>query len=330
MHNTDALARVARLFQIVTLIRSHSSPLPLGRTALAEACRCTERTTARDLNLLVEAGIPIYFDPARRAYTLPDQSGWIFPVAALVPEDALALALARAIAGGPGVPHQHSILATLDKLTRSLSPALRVLLEQAAAGLHAGRPARDYSLAPLDALVQAAQAKQSVEIEYHSRHSGECAWRRVDPYRVAARDGQFWEMHGWCHRRQQVRTFALDGVRGVRSAAETFTVREAEWARFVSAPGVVGGLRGGAQVDVRASFSAKVASYALGLAWEDGLTVTARGDGTALLTGMAQGTDGLVVELLRWRRHVRVEGGPELVAAMRDEARAIAALYEEN
>jgi len=134
-------------------------------------------------------------------------------------------------------------------------------------------------------------------------------------------------MHGWCRLRQQVLTFALDGVHGAAATGERFTKHGEEWAAFRGASSVVGGLRGGPPVDVRAVFDRDVASYALRRQWLDGLRVTAQADGTASLTGTAQGTDGLVVELLRWRRHVRVEGGLGLVAAMWEEVGAIAALY---
>ncbi len=328
MKSSDALLRVARLFKIITLVRSHASALPLGRATLAEACQCTERTITRDLDLLAEAHIPITFDRARRAYTLPEKSKWVFPIAELTPEDALALALMRAVTAKGGMPQHGAVLSTLDKLTGFLPPALRLLFTEAAEGLDGGRLVRDYSDVPMDVLRLAAQARETVEIEYQSLQSGERAWRRVDPYQVAARDGQFWELHGWCHRRQEVRTFALDGVMGVRGTGEAFTLREQEWAAFTSALGIVGGLRGGAQVVVRVTFDPHVAPYALRRTWPDGLAAERQQDGTALLTGTAQGTAGLLVELLRWRRHAHVEGGPELLAAMRAEVQAMSALYE--
>lgn len=48
-------------------------------------------------------------------------------------------------------------------------------------------------------------------------------------------------------------------------------------------------------------------------------------NGALLLTGTTQGMEGLLVELLRWRRHAHVVGGPELRARMTEEIRAMAA-----
>lgn len=325
--STEALQRVARLFKILTLVRSQTPGRPLGRPDLAQACGCDVQTVHRDLRLLQEAGIPVEYDHARRAYVLPEK-GWVFPIAPLTAEDALALALVRGIVATPGLPQADALRATLDKLTGSLPPALATLMREAAQVLQPGRSPRDYSRAPVSELIAAAGAGQSVELDYHSRSRGERSWRRVDPYVVEARAGQFWELHGWCHRNAGVRTFALDQVFGMREAGEGFTVREAEWGAFAAAKGIVGGLRGGAAVAVDVVFLPPVAAYARDHRWPDGLRLERRGDGTAWLTGEAQGTDGLVAELLRWRRHCRVDGGPELRARMVEEVQALAGLYE--
>lgn len=330
MPKTDALQRVARLFKIVTLVRSHASCQTLGRGALAEACLCSERTIQRDMELLAGAGIPIAYDFSRCAYTLPKDSGWVFPIMSLIPEDALTLALVRGIVGMEGMPHQQALLATLEKLTASLSPALRLLFQQAALAFQPGRPVRDYSHAPLRLLTQAVQAQETVELDYFSRSAGQRAWRRVDPYAVEAREGVFWELHGWCHLRQALRTFALDQVREARVTGEQFALREREWLEFSQTGGIVGGLRGGQPIDVQVRFSAEVASYASSRHWPAGLTLSPALDGTALLTGTVQGLGGILKEVLPWRRHAVVEGGALLRAAIAEEVRAMAALYDQQ
>ena len=105
-------------------------------------------------------------------------------------------------------------------------------------------------------------------------------------------------------------------------------VREEEWSAFAAVKGVVGGVRGGTAVSVDVLFLPPVAGYARDHRWPEGLILAMEADGTARLTGLAQGVEGLVAELLRWRRHCRVEGGPELRAWMAEEVRAMAALYE--
>ena len=264
---SDALERVARLFKIITLVRSQTRGRPLGRSALAQACECDVRTIQRDLALLLEAGIPLAYDHARRAYVLPEK-GWTFPVAPLTGEDALALALLRGIVAAPGLPQAPRLAATLDKLAGSLSPVLGELMREARRVFRPGQAARDYSAAPLAELMAASAGGRTVEIEYRSRSRGDARlWRPVDPYLVEARAGQFWELHGWCHRNQSIRTFALDQVFGMRETGAGFTVRAAEWGAFAATQGIVGGVRGGSSASVNVVFLPPVAPYARDHRW---------------------------------------------------------------
>lgn len=326
MEGSEALARVARLFKIITLVTSQTSGRPLGREHLANACGCSLRTIQRDTDLLQEAGIPLTYDAGLRMYVLTEKE-WTFPVVRLMAEDALALALLQGIIGTPGFPQREELQATLSKLTAGVAAGLMELMREASKSLQSRPLARDYSHAPIRELAAAASAGQSVDLDYHSRSRGERAWRRVDPYVVEARAGQFWELHGWCHRNSGIRTFALDQVFGMRAANEGFTVRQSEWGAFAAAKGIVGGLRGGASVSVDVVFLPPVAPYARDHRWPEGLRLETLGDGTARLTGAALGTDGLVAELLRWRRFCRVDGGPELRARMIEEVQAITDLY---
>jgi predicted DNA-binding transcriptional regulator YafY len=326
--SSDALARVARLFKIVTLVGAPEAGCPLGRQELAEACGCEVRTVQRDLALLGEAGIPIEYDVRRKTYRLLEQ-GWVFPVASLTARDALALALLRGIASQAGLPQGKALRETLDRLTGSLPPGLTALLREMSAGVQWGAPVRDYSAAPLAALQEAMGEGEAVELDYVSRSRGERSWRRVDPYAVEAREGRFWELHGWCHRNGAIRTFALDQVRGLRGIGAYFAVREAEWAEFRSARGVVGGIRGEG-VPVEVVFVPPVAVYAQDQRWPSGLSVTLESGGCVRLTGMVSSVSGLVPELLRWRRFCHVKGGIELRMRMAEEVRAMAALYEEE
>lgn len=323
--SSDALTRAVRLFQIVTLIRSHTPGRPLGRPELAKACRCSTKAIGRDISLLQRELVPIEYDKSTRAYTLPAK-GWAYPVVLLTPEDVLALALARGLLGAPGVPHREAINAALDKATVGLPPALKALLDQAAGALRLAHLPRDYAAAPLGPLAQAASARRSVWIDYDSYQSGR-AWRQVDPYALEAREGVYWELHGWCHNNHALRTFALDRLHGVRVLDETFTLRTVEWAHFCQETATVGGLRGGQEIEVRVHFAPPVRRYVRAKQWPSTLAAHDQADGSVLLTGTVRGVEGMTNEILYWRRHAHVLGGPELRAAMAEEVRHLTALY---
>ena len=161
---TDALAKLARLFKIVTLVADPSSQA-LGRHTLTDACGCSRSTLHRDLALLAQAGIPIDYNRRTQRYHLPE-GGWTFPLAALTPADALALALLQTLAAAPGIPHGEALRTTLGKLTGSVPPVLSALMQDAALVVGWGTPTRDYSHSPLDILQNAARARRAVELGY--------------------------------------------------------------------------------------------------------------------------------------------------------------------
>jgi predicted DNA-binding transcriptional regulator YafY len=326
--DTDALTRLARMMKILTMVSSKRAGESVGRTDLADACGCDVRTVQRDIDMLNEGGAWIDYDRRSRSYALQDP-GWHFPIAEWTPEDTIALALARVLLGTPDVPQGDAIKRAFDKATGSLSPALRQLMADAAAVVHIARGPRDYGSAPVSELAGAAARRETVEIDYESR-SSDRSWRRVDPYQIERGDGQLLYLHGWCHKNQAVRAFALDRIHGVRGTSEIFDVNKADWDQYAATTGIVGGLRGGASITVEARFLPEVAAYAVAHTWPEGLTITAQPGGSALLTGTVHGTDGIVAELLRWKRDAVVLGGAELRAAMVEEIAAMAEAYRQN
>jgi predicted DNA-binding transcriptional regulator YafY len=324
-YNSDAPARAARLFKIVTLVASRRSGERMGRETLAEACECTVKTIQRDIQCLQEADIPLEWDPNLRSYALPDR-GWKFPLVQMTPTDVMALAIARGLllnTAGP-LPYTPEIAAAIEKVTAGLTPTLRSLLEAASHSLtEQGGMARDYSRAPMGLLLEAISRRETLEMKYESRSSRTCEYRKVDPYRLDRRDGRYFELHAWCHRRQQVRTFALDRISEAKKTGETFVVRP--WDEALE--GVVGGIRSGPMVLVEIRFDAIVATYAKERRWPFKAAFEEKDDGAVIMRGEVRGVEGIARELLTWQRHAEALGGPELRARMAEEALAISALY---
>jgi predicted DNA-binding transcriptional regulator YafY len=324
-YNSDAPARAARLFKIVTLIASRRSGERIGREQLAGACDCTVKTIQRDLLCLQEATVPIEYDPLARSYVLAER-GWKYPLVQMTATDAMALAMARGLLLNTPValPFTMEIAAALEKATAGLTPAMRTLMEAAAQAFSdRGGTARDYSRAPLGLLLEAISRRQTVTMDYESRSSGVREARTVDPYRLDRRDGRYFELHAWCHRRQQVRTFALDRIGDVTPTGEAFTPRPWD----ANDEGVIGGLRGGPLVAVEVQFDTRVATYARERRWGFRTTFEEAPGGSVVMRGVVRGTEGILKELLTWQRHARVLGGPELRARMTEEVTAMAALY---
>ena len=319
----DPLSQVVRMFTILHLVAARRQGQTITRNQLANACNCSIKTIQRDMNDLTLGSVPIFWDRSERSYVLPDK-GWTLPTLLLTQQDALALAIIRRlIAGSPMFPFAEQVATTLAKTTAGLSPALTALVEAAFdAWNEVDGTARDYSQVPLQTLVMARVRKRTIEMTYDSASSG-ISVRRVDPYRFDRRKGRFLDMQAWCHKSKIVRTFALNRVLEAHMIDETFLLRP--WDS--SDEGVISGLRGGPKVSIEVCFDKVVARAARERQWPFAATLEDTLDGSVILRGEVQGLDGIVCELLSWRHHAHVLGGPELRARMIEEVRALASLY---
>ncbi|HOX29124.1 MAG TPA: WYL domain-containing protein, partial [bacterium] len=63
-------------------------------------------------------------------------------------------------------------------------------------------------------LIDAVSEKRRVKIVYSTPGSKETSTRNVDPYGLFVRRG-YWYLHGYCHRRNEVRSFRTDRIRKV-------------------------------------------------------------------------------------------------------------------
>jgi predicted DNA-binding transcriptional regulator YafY len=323
--SVEPVVQALRLFTILRLTAARRPGRRISKQVLAEACECSTKTIQRDLRLLEAAQIPIDYDPVEHSYYLPDK-GWSAPLVSLTARDALALAFLRSqiVERAAQMPFASQIESALDKVMAGLSPQLRTVMETAAVAMHVpGGLARDYSHAPFGLVLQAIRGRLTLEILYESRRSGTRDWRRVDPYRIDQREGRYLEIQAWCHKNQAVLTFALDRLHDARLTQETFELRS--WSD--SDEGVVGGLRGGPWVEVVVRFDPVVAQYARDKNWPFKAQFEADANGSVTMTCRVQGVDGMLRELLSWRRHAEVLGGPEMRAAMVEEVEAMSALY---
>ena len=325
--------RLTRLLQIIDVLRASRPSDLVTRQVLAEACgSCHVRTIQRDMAILEDVfQCKFEYDHRSKSYKLGDV-GWRQAAFELSIEDVIRLSLLRDIAAVRGTPEGEPIRALIARITQVLPVGMRVSNGDAShvtklVAARSGATERDYSRAPVAALIKAQKAQHTVTMLYRSRSGREEKWRDLDPYQVAAREGRFWEVHGWCHVHNQVRTFALDQVRDLRELPQSFVVHTDSWAEFQAKAGVIGGLRGAAEVRVEAVFDAIVAEYAMGRQWPETLTVTMTSENTAHMCGHVLGVAGISAELLSWGSHVCVLGGLELRATMQAETLAMAALY---
>ncbi len=125
---------------------------------------------------------------------------------------------------------------------------------------------RKLPLAHFEALGRATIKRQRVHLIYYARSSDEVSERDVSPQRFVHYRGN-WYLDGWCHLRNDLRSFAIDGVRNVTlldAAAREVATRTLD-AHLESGYGIV---RGSGDVQwAKLRFSAERARWVASECW---------------------------------------------------------------
>ena len=198
-----------RVLAVLELLQTH------GRLSGAEMARrlaVDTRTLRRYIVMLEQIGIPIMSERGRHGgYSLV--AGFKLPPMMFTDDEALALSLGLLAARGLGLaeaaPAVASAQAKLERImpaglqqrVRAIDETVRLDLKHAAVA-----PPDNAALVTLSA---AAQRHRRVHLRYRS--GGADSERDFDTYGLAYYGG-YWYAAGYCHLRQDLRTFRLDRI----------------------------------------------------------------------------------------------------------------------
>jgi predicted DNA-binding transcriptional regulator YafY len=212
--------RVSRILEIIWNITR--APRQLTRRQLAERFQVSERTITNDL-AIIEHGLRFELGNERG-------KGYYFKSVPQLPavtyslSEALALVLAAQSGRRMGgIPHA-DLSSAIARLSSVFPPEMRSLVER----LDAGESGASYQHreAMLAVCSQAVSQMRAVELVYAaaSRNGVESS-RRVDAYAVVPYV-KSWHLIGYCHLRQDMRTFKLDRIREITELDVSFTPRD--------------------------------------------------------------------------------------------------------
>jgi proteasome accessory factor C len=212
--------RLRRLLAIVPyVVRNPGTSLE----DLARLFEVNEGDLITDLNTLFVTGLPPYGPGDLVDVQIEGGRVWISmadhfsrPVR-LTRGEALALYLGAAALLGTEGPEAEVLEGALDKLREALGGGgLEDLhLEVKEAGQRRG---------PLEAVRDATDRGERIEIDYYSASRDEVTTRRIDPEHVFSAIGN-WYVVAWDQRSDEERMFRVDRIRDVRATGEGFEPR---------------------------------------------------------------------------------------------------------
>jgi predicted DNA-binding transcriptional regulator YafY len=205
--------RSERLVKLLKLLQAHPG---IEAGPLARACAISERTLRRDLDALMTAGFPVYFDHGYRL-----AAAALLPPITLSVDEALALRLAaQATAPRAGSIAARSLTLATDKLQQALatrppedSPERQLDLELLV------QDARTEAL--IATLTIAIAERRTVTLTYVPTTRRASPSRRFDPYRLLSA-GTGWTLLAYCHDRRRIMRIPLRHVHGVSMTRHRF------------------------------------------------------------------------------------------------------------
>jgi len=209
-----------RVLAVLALLQAHGR---MSGPELAQRLEVNIRTLRRYIIMLQDHGIPIEAERGRNgAYVL--SAGFKLPPMMFTNEEALALTVGLISARHLNLADtDRAIESAIAKLERvmplDLKSRVRALTETITLD-----PVRTSSAPPSEAVLStmssAAQLRQRVHIQYHP-NQGEETQRNFDPYGLTYYQHR-WYAVGYCHLRQDLRSFRLDRVTQINLIDQRF------------------------------------------------------------------------------------------------------------
>ena len=297
---------------------------------LAQELDVNPRTMYRDLQALQSAGFPLYTETVegKNLWSVLDTVKHQIPVPFSLTE-LMALYFGRdMLRVFQGTAFHDSLDSLFQKVRTTLPPESVTYLESVEQTLHVGiKPYKDYArfreLIPR--VEEAARERRTLDMAYYTMSRRSQSRRRVDPYRIWFFNGTFY-LIGFCHKRREVRIFALDRIRMLSITKDAFEIPEDFDLDAFLRPSL--GVFQGEPVRVRIWFAPHVAGYIQETVWHETQEITEAEDGSVVFEAEVAGLDEVRFWVLGWGSAAEVLEPEALREAVQAEVRALAARYE--
>ena len=309
----------ARLIKTLQLIEREPSKWDVARLELEFGVG--RATIERDIRILRQWG------------TIKRKSGCFaikemqFLPTSFTPSEALALVLAGSIAaeriGMPPVEAMRSALKKIDALlTEQVDSMIKKMRKRVSVGVNL---IRECSAEMLDTISKAISSHNPVDISYYVIARNEITKRRVDPYGLTFRF-RAWYLIGYCHLRQDVRTFGVDRIRSVRVVNDHFKYpKDFDLEEYLERGW---SLQADAQrEDVVVRFDKEIAPWIAGCKFHPHQKITTQPDGSALFEVTVAGLDEIKHWILGFGDKVEVLKPDSLRDSIASACRKMAYMY---
>lgn len=223
--NGISLTGFWRIYEIHRQVQQGKYP---NCATLARDLEVHRRTIERDIGRLKDFfGAPLAYDPSKKGYYYTDEFN--LPSMRLREGEAVALLLGQKILSQcKGTPFEQSVRDAMNKvrllMPHEMEDNLLRTMESVSFHVEPLRGEEPKVVRAYETLARAIEERRTVSMDYFSPSRRRLTERLVDPYHLRLVDGA-WYCIGYCHERQEVRTFALDRITRIALTDSSFEVQ---------------------------------------------------------------------------------------------------------
>lgn len=301
---------------LITILKKLDQKEPVSVHSLMNDMEISERTAYRYIQTLMTAGFPISYDRKKQSYVFDHNYSLGKPNLTL--EETLALSLSKNFLKNFGATMEKSIDTIQDKLSvRKAEMPKHIILGLESIPTAVG--------SYIEAINRAISEYKRIEIAYKALYSDEESTRKVDPYYLLFRDG-FWHLRGYCHLREELRTFVLDRIISLRLLDEHFLPKPISPEEELA--GAFGTFVDGEEVDVILRFDPPMKPYILRKKWHQTQEIYEMENGQLEVRFHVNGIKGIKNWIYQWIPHVHIIAPEELRELARSEIEKAAKNFE--
>lgn len=321
--------QLQRLLFIDRMIREgmHSGQLA-NCTTIAAAYEVSSKSIMRDIDYLKnQAGAPIEYLRHRHGFSYTEEN-YQLPAMQISESDLFAISLARkTLRQYENTPLYQKLIKVFKKIEESLPERVSVdpaWVDERMSVVPESRTAINPTV--WESVAEGLRQSRQLEIHYLKPGTEIAEPRLVEPYHTVNFQGE-WYLIGHCHRRREIRTFAISRIKTARPTSNSFAI-PADFSYRQFSGHQFGIFQGDRDYQVQLLFSPQQRPYVEEREWYRGQLLERRADGTLLLSFTTAHLFEVKRWVLSWGSGVKVLAPPELTNNLREELRKALQAYE--
>lgn len=287
--------------------------------SMAAEYEVSYKSIMRDIDYLKhQCDAPIEYDQQLHGYYYTEDS-YQLPAISISESDLFAIYIARkALQQYRNTPIYRKLASVFTKIEESLPDRVSVSPDWVEERVSVFSD-QQTEISPViwDTVAEALHKNHRLKVSYLKPGADRTDSREVDPYHVVSFQGE-WYLIGFCHLRQEIRTFALSRIKRAEAQENTYSIpHDFSFEQFSGRQ--FGIFRSDRLYEVSVHFSAGNAPYVQEREWHAEQAITQQKDGSIILSFPTSHLFEVKRWVLSWGSGVEVLAPPELRRDVRAE-----------